>query len=397
MDKHMHNLLAANGVPRQLLFHWQDPVRYDAQCSIMSLPAVLKSTMFWDGPYLAAPPDRIEKYKHLRGKIGFCSISSEANPLRRIPDEIAKPFAERNELFDLTPESLGSFDWADTAGAIANLKLIIAVDTGVVHLAGAMGMPTWLLVTKWGEWRWGRTSTTPWYGTIKIFRQTDDEANWNGLLGRVAAAADLPYRKIEPVDFAGLTPKQKFFANFDLKYSRFLRSRAPTFRAVLAALQEDPLIVETGTMHDPTSFGGNGASTLLFDEYCQMFGGRLLSVDIEPRAAAVARPVVSQHTELFTAESICFLQNLKAEITVPIDLLYLDSMDGYLPGADGHQMNEFRAAQPFLRSGSIVFIDDATSKGRLLVPFLDNELKAPRLAESFAAGSDINQIAWRMP
>jgi hypothetical protein len=62
-------------------------------------------------------------------------------------------------------------DMADTAALIENLDLVISVDTSVVHLAGALGKPVWLL-SRWdGCWRWGDAGdTSPWYPTMRIFR-----------------------------------------------------------------------------------------------------------------------------------------------------------------------------------------------------------------------------------
>ena len=64
-------------------------------------------------------------------------------------------------------------DWADTAGLISGLDLVIAVDTAVVHLAGALGKPVWMLNRFDSCWRWlmGRDDT-PWYPTMRQFRQT---------------------------------------------------------------------------------------------------------------------------------------------------------------------------------------------------------------------------------
>jgi len=63
-------------------------------------------------------------------------------------------------------------DFADTAGAIASLDLVIGVDTAVVHLAGAMGRPVWTLLPFAPDWRWmlGRADS-PWYPTMRLFRQ----------------------------------------------------------------------------------------------------------------------------------------------------------------------------------------------------------------------------------
>jgi FkbM family methyltransferase len=64
-------------------------------------------------------------------------------------------------------------DFADTAAAIARLDLVISVDTAVAHLAGALGKPVWTLLPWVADWRWLRDrDDTPWYPTMRLFRQT---------------------------------------------------------------------------------------------------------------------------------------------------------------------------------------------------------------------------------
>ncbi len=70
--------------------------------------------------------------------------------------------------------------FSHTAGAIHHLDLIITVDTSVAHLAGAMGRPVWLLLPYVPEWRWLLdTESTPWYPTMKLFRQ-HIRGDWSG-------------------------------------------------------------------------------------------------------------------------------------------------------------------------------------------------------------------------
>jgi hypothetical protein len=64
-------------------------------------------------------------------------------------------------------------DFADTAALIAALDLVISIDTGVAHLAGALGKPTWVLLPFVPDWRWFTARTdSPWYPTMRLFRQT---------------------------------------------------------------------------------------------------------------------------------------------------------------------------------------------------------------------------------
>lgn len=70
-------------------------------------------------------------------------------------------------------------DFSDTAAAIENLDLLITIDTSVLHLAGALGKKTWLVLHCLPEWRWlTEIDYTPWYDSVKIFRQKELE-NWN--------------------------------------------------------------------------------------------------------------------------------------------------------------------------------------------------------------------------
>ena len=79
-------------------------------------------------------------------------------------------------------------DFADTAALVANLDLVISVDTSVVHLAGAMGKPVFLLDRYDNCWRWlsGREDS-PWYPSLRIFRQ-QRSGEWEPVIARVATA-----------------------------------------------------------------------------------------------------------------------------------------------------------------------------------------------------------------
>jgi Flp pilus assembly protein TadD len=81
-------------------------------------------------------------------------------------------------------------DWSDTAGLIMGLDLVIAVDTAVAHLAGALGRPVWMLNRFDSCWRWllGRDDT-PWYPTMRLFRQTS-RGDWAGVIERVGKALE---------------------------------------------------------------------------------------------------------------------------------------------------------------------------------------------------------------
>jgi tetratricopeptide (TPR) repeat protein len=78
-------------------------------------------------------------------------------------------------------------NFSDTAEAIASLDLIISIDTSVAHLAGAMGKPVWLLLPKVPDWRWLlRSSHTPWYATMRLFRQVQS-GDWHPVVQAMAS------------------------------------------------------------------------------------------------------------------------------------------------------------------------------------------------------------------
>jgi len=76
-------------------------------------------------------------------------------------------------------------DFADTAAFIANLDLVIGVDTSVIHLAGAMGKPVWVLSRFDGCWRWLlNRDDSPWYPTLRLFRQPT-MGDWQSVIENV--------------------------------------------------------------------------------------------------------------------------------------------------------------------------------------------------------------------
>jgi hypothetical protein len=79
-------------------------------------------------------------------------------------------------------------DFQETASLIANLDLVVGIDSSVAHLAAAMGVPTWVLVYQPADWRWLiRREDSPWYPSIRLFRQMA-AGDWSEPLGRLIAA-----------------------------------------------------------------------------------------------------------------------------------------------------------------------------------------------------------------
>jgi ADP-heptose:LPS heptosyltransferase len=79
-------------------------------------------------------------------------------------------------------------DFADLAALIETLDLVISIDTGVAHLAGALGKPVWTLLPFHADWRWLRDRPdTPWYPNMRLFRQPRFD-DWRSTIAGVRAA-----------------------------------------------------------------------------------------------------------------------------------------------------------------------------------------------------------------
>lgn len=102
-----------------------------------------------------------------------------------------EPFNEQSAVFGQpSVVALGPLfsNFDDTAHAVARLDVVITVDTSVAHLAGAMGIPVWMLIPFVPDWRWQVNRTdSPWYPTARLFRQ-DSAGNWESVMQRVSAA-----------------------------------------------------------------------------------------------------------------------------------------------------------------------------------------------------------------
>ncbi|MET3108405.1 Tfp pilus assembly protein PilF [Oxalobacteraceae bacterium GrIS 2.11] len=194
--------------------HWQ------WQCPLLSLPLAfngLINTVPQFPSYLSPDPNRVQYFERKitqsglptpARKIGLVwkTAGAMANAASRslqfsqvaslfgLPDtawfSLQKEPGPDQFQFKLHPELI---DWShefsnfdDTAALIANLDLVIAIDTSVAHLAAALGKPVWLLNRYESEWRWMRNRMdSPWYPGLRIFTQTIT-GTWDDVIARVA-------------------------------------------------------------------------------------------------------------------------------------------------------------------------------------------------------------------
>ncbi|MBP7253197.1 MAG: tetratricopeptide repeat protein [Alphaproteobacteria bacterium] len=96
----------------------------------------------------------------------------------------------QHQLIDLMPDVK---DFEDTAAIVQNLDFVISVDTSVVHLAGGLGKPVWVLSRFGGCWRWVRNQeNSPWYPSARVFGQTQP-GDWHSCITRITNALPEPH------------------------------------------------------------------------------------------------------------------------------------------------------------------------------------------------------------
>ena len=162
------------------------------------------------------------------------------------------------------------------------------------------------------------------------------------------------------------------------KYEDKLGVRYPTFKKLFKIAEERNLktIIETGTArgkskfyyHKPKINWKDGMITLLFSEYADMVNGTFWSCDIDNQNIFNAYKFtqnLSYKVNFAVADSLIFLR----DISTKIDILYLDSLDGDVPGANEHQLKEAQVSESKLNENGIILLDDKGAKTELSLPF----------------------------
>ena len=190
---------------------------FDVQCPLLSLPRVLRTeleTIPGGVPYLRAPAARGEVTELIghrapgtlavglawAGRKGFMRDKSRSMrlddlaPLAAI-DGIAWFGLQKSETSDSAGAPIADFplvdlarfdrSLGDAAATIMHLDLVISVDTSIVHVAGALGRPVWILLSHVADWRWlTERDDSPWYPTMRLFRQRR-RGDWSDVVAAV--------------------------------------------------------------------------------------------------------------------------------------------------------------------------------------------------------------------
>jgi hypothetical protein len=194
-----------------------DPLpTFDFQLPLLSLPRIFRTDLDSipaDIPYLSVP-DRVPHREgidrilaatqgHIRVGLVWAGNPKHINDAERsIPPNLLKPFEALpvawhsfqvgqgielpfQHIIPMGPVVKDSF--ADAAYALSAMDLVITVDTSIAHLAGSLGIPTFLLIAAFPDWRWLMDrEDSPWYPTLHIYRQPE-VGNWTSVVEKVVA------------------------------------------------------------------------------------------------------------------------------------------------------------------------------------------------------------------
>lgn len=181
-------------------------IKFDTHISLLSLPRVFGTrinSIPSNIPYITASSKRVDHWRkriafdeNLKIGIAWAGSPNHTNELNRSCNlsefkvitniagvslyslqkgpgqEQADNLPEGMNLIRLDREMDTDGKFVDTAALMSNLDLIISIDTSIVHLAGALGLPVWTLLCAAPDWRWQQESdNSPWYPTMRLFRQ----------------------------------------------------------------------------------------------------------------------------------------------------------------------------------------------------------------------------------
>lgn len=217
----LHQILRPFATTVDLVPRLPDGESFDFQCALLSLPAVLGTTLDnipAEMPYLEPESARVDHWRRRVGdrgfKIGICWQGNPGTKIdigRSVPLRCFAPLAaipgvrlislQKNHGLEqltnsppgMTVETLGAaFDggadaFLNSAALMFSLNLVVTSDTAVAHLAGALGRPVWVALKWVPDWRWMMDrSDSPWYPTMRLYRQTIRDA-WSEVLDRIGA------------------------------------------------------------------------------------------------------------------------------------------------------------------------------------------------------------------
>lgn len=316
LPEKLHGLVRCSALPVQLLSPAEGRAqRHGAWLPLLSAPGhlgVSSERVLVDAPYLQVPVERVQHWRRrLRAGMGrrerLIGLNWQGNPAtetselrgRSLPLQSLAPLAQLPGLrFVSLQKGAGSeqlpgsalaprlvtcqaevdrcWDFVETGAIALACDLLITCDTALTHLAGALGVTTWLLLHHTSDWRWGEAGdTTFWYRSMRLFRQ-QSTGGWSGVITAVATALVDPAPALPTLEQRALQLlQQNLLAEAEVLYRQLLRegstraavvSNLGAICAATGRLDEAVPLLEQALQRDP-----NHVSALanLGAAYCQ--------------------------------------------------------------------------------------------------------------------------------
>ncbi|WP_233202749.1 tetratricopeptide repeat protein, partial [Limnohabitans sp. JirII-31] len=237
---------------------------FDYHCPLLSLPLAFKtelSTIPSSEPYLRSDKAKVKQWRAKLGRktkprVGLVWSGSTGHTndhnrsfkleelLPYLPDGfeyvcLQKEIREVDQEM-LQQSSIQYFgdeleNFADTAALCELMDVVISVDTSVAHLSGALGKPTWVLLSYSPDWRWLLDrEDSPWYGSVKLYRQ-DADRTWSSVLHRVSRSL-LSQAKLPVANSVGV---QQITKKFMAGLTAFQNSQPVQAKSILEDLLKD--------------------------------------------------------------------------------------------------------------------------------------------------------------
>ena len=191
---------------------------FDLHCPLLSLPAVFATTLKSIPaaiPYLTPNEFMRAEWRHTlkpwrKMRVGLAWHGAPTAPSASVSLTVLAPLLARDDIEchtiqrvtapeeqaivaaakGLSDHSLALSDATQAAALMAEMDLIISADTLEAHLAGALGVPTWVMLPRFANWRWLRDrEDSPWYPSMRLFRQAQHN-DWHAVIEQVVHNLD---------------------------------------------------------------------------------------------------------------------------------------------------------------------------------------------------------------
>ena len=172
-------------IPEDAEARWAEKIRHAAPTARLRIGVAWSGRLEFRDNFLRAVPVAVLEPLLETAEVRFFSLQTG-------------PLAAQANAFNMVNLTAELSDFADTAAEMQALDLIITSDTAIAHLAGTLGKPTWVLLTKAPDWRWGPDGChSDWYSSARLFRQGHTRS-WDKVISAVKLALETILARPDP-------------------------------------------------------------------------------------------------------------------------------------------------------------------------------------------------------